>query len=360
MKPAFLLCALLGIAEEVTAAVTDRQRSTKLGPVSVKNVERSTQTIQSQLTAYKQIYCDTKGHDNTITKVSTSTTSTVIPKKTDLFLTTVTATTTSTSTIPAPAGFTPATSDVSYRAKKREVPKRFSQAKISINRQKLTLKVNAKKCDYSPALYPQAVNCREVVKTVLTKTVTLKQCKKTPTRTVVLPRRTSTKETTTTTTSTSTIIQADETLTVTARTVETTVTTSTSTTTSTTTLTETQTSVAPSAAFYAACASNNLVSAANGNHGIDSINFNDGTSNNDIIEIGTSSAYKCCVACQTTSNCIFSDFAFGGCQLVIGSSCSPAATFGTSYQTNSNVPADRGVIISNGPCGRIQNLGNVG
>ncbi|CAG1991375.1 unnamed protein product [Fusarium graminearum] len=277
----------------------------------------------------------TSSKETTAIEDSTVTTATATS-----FTTTITITT-STSTIPGPAGFTPAASDVSYRAKKREVPKRLYRAMTSINRHKLTLKVNSKKCEYSPALCPQAVNCREVIKTVITKTVTLKQCKKTPTRTVVLPRRTSTKETTTTTTSTSTIIQADETLTNPRN-------------------HKTQTSVAPSATFYAACASNNLVSATNGNHGIDSINFNDDTSNNDIIVIGTASAYNCSMACQTTSNCIFSDFAFGGCQLVIGSSCSTAATFGTSYQTNSNVPADRGVVISNGPCGSIQNLGNVG
>ncbi|CAG1984067.1 unnamed protein product [Fusarium graminearum] len=317
MKPAFLFCALLGIAQDVTAAVTDRQCSTRLGPVSVKNVKRVVKTVIP------------KPATTTITKVSTHpeedrsfldnryrTTaiedSTVTTATATSFTTTITITT-STSTIPGPAGFTPAASDVSYRAKKREVPKRLYRAMTSINRHKLTLKVNSKKCEYSPALCPQAVNCREVIKTVITKTVTLKQCKKTPTRTVVLPRRT-----------------------------------------------KTQTSVAPSATFYAACASNNLVSATNGNHGIDSINFNDDTSNNDIIVIGTASAYNCSMACQTTSNCIFSDFAFGGCQLVIGSSCSTAATFGTSYQTNSNVPADRGVVISNGPCGSIQNLGNVG
>ncbi|PCD41042.1 hypothetical protein FGRA07_02313 [Fusarium graminearum] len=241
MKPAFLFCALLGIAQDVTAAVTDRQCSTRLGPVSVKNVKRVVKTVIP------------KPATTTITKVSTHpeedrsfldnryrTTaiedSTVTTATATSFTTTITITT-STSTIPGPAGFTPAASDVSYRAKKREVPKRLYRAMTSINRHKLTLKVNSKKCEYSPALCPQAVNCREVIKTVITKTVTLKQCKKTPTRTVVLPRRTSTKETTTTTTSTSTIIQADETLTVTARTLETTVTTAMATTTPTTTLT---------------------------------------------------------------------------------------------------------------------------
>lgn len=170
----------------------------------------------------------------TTNTVSDSTTTTSV------YLTTVVTTTTPTSIISTSPGFTPIASAAGYVAK-RDVPERFSLAQrgkvdSSVPQQR-TCNVNNNKGAYYPRVYPQAVKCRKVIKTVTTKTVTVKYCKHNPTRTTVLPRKTATRFTTVTKTITSTVGQADATLTTTASTTATTITTTTST--ETDTITET-------------------------------------------------------------------------------------------------------------------------
>ena len=112
--------------------------------------------------------------------------------------------------------------------------------------------------------------------------------------------------------------------------------------------------MAPSATLYAACASNNIINSANGNQGVFEVVYNsDINSNNQVIASGAQTPYDCCVACQTTANCIFSDVLFGNCELVIGSMCSPSSGQNTGFCTLASVAAGAGFTLSNGPCGQI-------
>lgn len=90
---------------------------------------------------------------------------------------------------------------------------------------------------YYPAVYPQSVTCRKVIKTITTKTVTLKYCIRKPTRTTYLSRKTLTRYATVTTTTTRVVGQPAETLTISATETATEITTITSTQTDSTTLT---------------------------------------------------------------------------------------------------------------------------
>ncbi|RFN54956.1 hypothetical protein FIE12Z_803 [Fusarium flagelliforme] len=390
MKFQLVLTALLGVTSAQKAAVTNQLCSTSLGLKSVKSVKTSTKTVNINLTAYKKV-CPTviktitpKPKTTTRTNTVTSTIVSTLPKGTDTVTTTSTDTSTSTvsesttitntafsavfvtetptSTIPTSADFTPVASDVTYVAKKRDITGRFAvkkRGKVTGNFPQKNTCVKGSQPSYYPAAYPQSVTCRKVIKTITTKTITLKYCIHKPTRTIYLPRKTSTRYDTVTTTTTRVVGQPAETITVTATDTATETTTTISTQTDSTTLTETQTSVAPTATFYAACASNNIIGAANGNHGIVAITYNDRGSSNQVIGSSARTAYDCCVACQTTTNCISTDFypPLNTCSLVIAPTCNPGSTFSTGYQTGSSRNPGSGFIVSNGPCGRIPNQG---
>ncbi|CAG7558081.1 unnamed protein product [Fusarium equiseti] len=390
MKFQLVLTALLSVASASKAVVTNQLCSTSLGLKSVKNVKTSTKTVNINLTAYKKV-CPTvfktitpKPKTTTRTNTVTSTIVSTLPKGTDTVTTTSTDTSTSTvsesttitntafstvfvtetptSTIPTSAGFIPVASDVTYVAKKRDMTGRFvveERGKSNGNFPQKNICGKGKPPSYHPAVYPQSVTCRKVIKTITTKTVTLKYCIHKPARTTYLPRKTSTRYDTVTTTTTRVVGQPAETITVTATDTATETTTTISTQTDSTTLTETQTSVAPTATVYAACASNNIIGAANGNHGIVAITYNDGGSSNQVAGSSARTAYDCCVACQTTTNCIWTEFFPPGnsCTLVIAPTCSPESTFSTGYKTGSSRNPGSGFIVSNGPCGRIPNQG---
>ncbi|RBR13521.1 uncharacterized protein FIESC28_08149 [Fusarium coffeatum] len=350
MKFQLILVALFGVASAQKAAVTNQLCSTSLGLKSVRNVKTSTKTVNINLTAYK------KGTD-TVTVTSTDTSTSTVSESatiTNTAFSTVFVTETPTSTIPTSAGFVPVASDVTY-VPKRDMTGRFAVEKRGKFPQQITCG-KGKPPSYHPAVYPQSVTCRKVIKTITTKTVTLNYCIRKHIRTTYLPRKTSTRYATITTTTTRVVGQPAETITVSATETATETTTTTSTRTDSTTLTETQTSVAPTATVYAACASNNIIGAANGNRGINAIIVNDQGSNNQVINVGARSAYDCCVACQTTTNCIGA-VSSSSCILIIAPTCSPGSTFSTGYQTNPSRDPGSGFIVSNGFCGRIPNAG---
>ncbi|KAJ4246304.1 hypothetical protein NW762_013655 [Fusarium torreyae] len=352
MKYTLVLYALASIAAAQKAPATVESCSTALGPSSVKNVKRTTETISTQLTAYKR-FCTRvyktiipKAKTTTLTSISTTTSLTTLPQDTETISVTVTR-------------FTPVASDASFVPRRRDAPGRLSLAErdtVSKDIPKQRKLVNKKAICY-PQLFPQSVKCRKTVKTVTTKTIHAK-CSPNPTRTTYLPRRTSTRYTTVTTTITSAVGQDAVTIFVTAIDDVTEISTSTSTQTDTTTSTETQTSIAPSATFYAACDSNNVVGAANGNKGIDRIQYNSGQTRNQVSRNSARTAYDCCVACQTTANCVFTDFSFSDCELIIATSCDPSNSFGTSYLTSGLFGAGQAFFVSNGACGRVPNGGS--
>lgn len=283
-------------------------------------------------------------------------------------------------TISTSAGFTPVASDITYVAKKRDVPKRLSlvQRAVSNQPQQKILKAGSGglQPSYSPALFPQAVNCVKINEVATTKTITIPLCTKTK-KTTLAPS-TATILPSVSTTTTSTVYLADATATSTFLTTVTTVTTTTSTETDSVTTTgnprtvprlqnrhanratslDTQTSAPPSATFYAACASDNIVGSANGNHGITNVRISDASNPNTVVIAGATTPYDCCVACQQSPNCIYSFF-YADCELVTASTCSPGNAFDTFYKTDPNVASGGGFILSNGACGRIPNGGDV-
>ena len=88
------------------------------------------------------------------------------------------------------------------------------------------------------------------------------------------------------------------------------------------------------------------------------VQYNDGTSRNAVVQAGVLLPYECCVACQQTANCIYSDLLFDECELVIAPTCSPGNTFGTLFETRGSIGPGEGFIISNGGCGRVANGGS--
>ena len=376
-----VVAVALQAASSVSAVLIDGLCSTKLGVLSVKNVPTSTTTLGLPLTAYMAKCAYTtktttpKPITTTLTETSTSsttttagqltgtvtTTSTATQTNTLSLSTTVTTTTTTTSTItntptstiPAAAGFTPIASDLSYVAKKRDIPERFSLNKRATSQFVKSNKLGSnKKATYSPAAYPQSVKCIKYQREVVTKTITIPFCTKTKTTTLAIA--TSTIRETVSTTTTITEIPPAATITESASTTVTIETSTTLTQTNTETATETQTSTGPSATVYAACASNNIIGAANGNNGIYAIAYGQ----NSLSSASATTAYDCCVACQQTANCAYSNFYFGYCELIIGTTCAPGGGSPGTFYTSNGFAANEGFTFSNGPCGRVVNGGS--
>jgi len=116
---------------------------------------------------------------------------------------------------------------------------------------------------------------------------------------------------------------------------------------------ETQTSTAPSATVYAACASNNIIGAANGNQGITALTYYQDS----VTYASARTAYDCCVACQQSANCAYSNF-YGICEIVGTSTCNPGGSAPGVFETSGGFGANQGFIFSNGPCGRVVNGGS--
>lgn len=117
-------------------------------------------------------------------------------------------------------------------------------------------------------------------------------------------------------------------------------------------MTATESSTAPVATFYAACSSDNIVESANGNNGIDALDFGDAS----ISSIDASSSLDCCVACQKADNCGFSTFGYGTCYLgITNGTCDGSNSHNALFKTSPS--AGKGYAISNGACGQIANGG---
>ncbi|KAI0148504.1 hypothetical protein GGR57DRAFT_505296 [Xylariaceae sp. FL1272] len=240
-----------------------------------------------------------------------------------------------------PAGFTAILDDPDYVA--------FRNAHVARNDS------SAEKRNACPRYYPQSVSCTRTVYSTVTTTTTITNAAVT----VTLPPTTTITETaTTTTTITDTVVatatttdtstQTDSTTTVTTAfttlTVMTTIYTSTTTTTS-----------------YAACASNNILTLANGGNGVD------------VIALGNfyppdmvfNTAYDCCVYCLTTDLTSQGGFVSGNvfnggsCICLLQSTCDPGNYMrGDKYFTDPSLHNNPVDIVGNGPCGSVANGGN--
>lgn len=136
-----------------------------------------------------------------------------------------------------------------------------------------------------------------------------------------------------------------------------------------TTITSTTTLNVPAATFYAACDADNIVDQGKGSGAGRAIRFETfAHSNYTTTEIVNSTAYDCCVACQTTYPCAFSSlFTFYGFDPPMEPVCSLMADGGGACDGSRSIgpaeyffdPADptkepgQGFIVSNGACGQI-------
>lgn len=102
--------------------------------------------------------------------------------------------------------------------------------------------------------------------------------------------------------------------------------------------------------YYAACGPSNLISAANGGHGILAIG-SDAAYNT---VQGVSNAYDCCVYCQKTANCAGTIFS-RTCYAMVDTKCSAGQVKGRFYTDPGTTD---GFTVSNGPCGIIENAGD--
>lgn len=136
-----------------------------------------------------------------------------------------------------------------------------------------------------------------------------------------------------------------------------------------TTITSTTTVNVPVATFYAACDANNIVDQGKGAGSGRAIEFETfANSNYTTTEIVNSTAYDCCVACQTTFPCAFSSLStyYGfqppiepNCFLMAdgGGTCDGGRSIGPAEYyfdpTNPSAEPGQGFIVSNGACGQI-------
>ena len=113
--------------------------------------------------------------------------------------------------------------------------------------------------------------------------------------------------------------------------------------------TVTNTVIAPSATFYAACASNNLLS----NDPLDGGNLCSAYTQDNNVQLNTASAYDCCVACQQNSNCggAYFTIADGTCTIDQPSTCDPNAPFVEIAGCGTSPALYIGI---DGNCGQVQ------
>ncbi|CAJ0551010.1 Ff.00g109400.m01.CDS01 [Fusarium sp. VM40] len=344
-----------GCGGRTSLSTTDVVRSTvtnlvRVCPTSTVTIfgETSTTTVtqtatSSTVAALQVTDTSTISRTNTVTDIEEAMTTAVVTTTMTLTLTLRPV-----SSIPVTSGFVPIASQSDYVARKRSASYSLdSQGDYNIPR--------AKRCI---PLRPDVVSCDQTIFTTTTRTVANRGACPTPlpVTTVTRQPRVATIDTTVASTVWST---STETATVNATVFDTVteLTTSTFTWTSRVISNAFTTTTAATTTVLAACAPNNIIKTANGGHGIFQLNY--GGSRNQIqVGIPASNPYQCCVACHETRNCIWSNFQIG-CELVIAQSCNPQGNFGSSFNTSASVNVRRGSTISNGPCGRIANAGDV-
>ncbi|RGP71621.1 hypothetical protein FLONG3_7056 [Fusarium longipes] len=244
---------------------------------------------------------------------------------------------TTTSTIQAPAGFTPAKAfDWRPKIKARGSSKKRAASDLLLD----GLQSNPE--------YVQRVDCTKMVPTTSVKvtTVTVKGTRVTASpkiKTNVVTTSTTTIETqyppkvteTSTEYTTSTVTEYDD-----------------RTETGTATETVTVESVIP-VDYYEACGDNNLLRTANGGNKISSLSFK--FTSRVTSSSGLKNAYECCVLCQQTASCMFSNWrANAVCAMYLPLApdfCSNGQQVVATYFTSTTTANDW--VLSNGKCGKV-------
>lgn len=310
-------------------------------PITTTTTSTSTSTVTTTSTSTSTI---TQFTDSTSTVTSmTSTTSTIVEVST-------TTTTPSSVVVPTSSGFTPLASSSDYVAKKRSVedgipairgraPSLIKFPPVHGNGQ------------FQPQVYPTSTICATLIEAITTNTKTFTGSS---TSTTTLPASTSTQTSVVSTTTTVTVA-ADPAVTTTIIT-NTVMTTITKTTTDSTTSTSTQTIVAPaSTTLYDQCQSNNVVGAANGNHGISYVNLD-----SKVMSLNSNSIsdpVQCCVSCAQAMNCAgYAQLPGGKCYYFtwIAGQCDGSNSSPNYYYVPlDGITAGQGYIIGNGQCGQL-------
>ncbi|KAL6715384.1 hypothetical protein ACLMJK_006345 [Lecanora helva] len=325
----------------VTAKVTSTPSTTltKATP-TVTQITTSTVSVSKTIASTKGTVTSTTTETATSTGTVTSFVTTGVTSTTD-------AGTTYTSTVPTPPGFVPVAQESGYVPKIKGRTPGAEVFEPLVRRQDPV--------DPSPSSYPTAVSCN-MVNQVYSTTVTTVTAAKTKTVTETPAAQTTSKVVTKTTTIT---YDGRSTITQTATTTVPATTTEIGTTTTTNTVV-----LATPADFYVACDANNLVSRANGGHGITYSDYAyDFAYQQALIQPAT--AYECCSICQRTSGCQFSQWVGRSCVNVIRNTCHP----GSAYQSRTDSTKfdkfytvarqnDYPVTYSNGPCGIVLNGGD--
>lgn len=296
-------------------------------------------------TSSSTVYQTTTFTSNTNTTVTTVMPSTVY--------------TTDTITIPTSPGFVPAASGKGYPgAKKRAADpalhNRFNlDARAAASNTLPLMRVHAGALLVSPSAYPTSVSC-EYIFEAYTTLETIVQA--TSTSTITAPPFTATVYTTSYITTTTTYIPPDVEITTIFVDEIAVSTTTTLTQTYSSTIVDVVTVAAPSATYYAACATNNLVGTVSG------ATFNalqvSGTVQPRYFYSYEASAYDCCVVCMQTNNCAGASYADGTCSVypvggtggTSGGTCNPNVFIGDYFEYNG--PGDPELVI-NGPCGQF-------
>jgi hypothetical protein len=296
-------------------------------------------------TSFSTIYQTTTFTSNTNTTVTTVLPSTVY--------------TTQTITIPTSPGFVPAASGKGYPgAKKRAanpaLHNRFNlDARAAASTTLPLIRVQAGILLVSPSVYPTSVSCEYIFEAFTTLETILQA---TSTATITAPPFTATVFTTSYITTTTTYIPPDVEITTIFVDEIAVSTTTTLTQTYSSTVVDIVTIAAPSATYYAACASNNLVGTVNG------ATFNalqvSGTVQPRYYYSYEATAYDCCVVCMQTENCAGASYADGTCSVypiggtagTSGGTCNPAVFIGDYFEYSGLGDPE---LVINGPCGQF-------
>ncbi|KAL6716074.1 hypothetical protein ACLMJK_007036 [Lecanora helva] len=339
----------------VTTTKATKTYTTKstVTPIQTVTPAPKTQNVKSTTTFTSTTTAPASAVVSTTTQTDTTTIGSIVTETytNSVFTTETTTVTDTTTTIPTPAGFTPVLQGNGYvpKIKGREVAPRAAAPDPNL----VTYAIDkaAKTQKVSPTQYPNAVTCTQTLSPYTTTTVTVTG----KARTTKLPRSTITNTRSFSTTTTSTQYPPDVTSTTTV-TITSTYDQSDQTTTITTdtTSTSTETALLPGPTYYAACASDNLVTNANGGYTISGVGI---SGSNYFVSAGT--AYDCCANCQQ-SGCKSSFFFAAAypdpvCFNSYSDTCSPGSVTDSFYTYSDQRP---GYVISNGPCGQIQDQGN--
>ncbi|KAL3444141.1 hypothetical protein BJX65DRAFT_320090 [Aspergillus insuetus] len=313
----------------LTHSVTETPTETETPDTITSTVTTTSTNVDIIETQTTDVYTTTQYH--TLTSTATE-----IDSFTQTVTTSTTVTISSTTTLSTPAGFTPIASEPGYHAKRDgELDKRVTTTANVPAVGTLTA---------TSTHYPKVVMCETLVLDFATASVTETAS---VAATMTLPPSTAWTTITESTMVTSTSTLADATTITTIPVTLTTTTTSTSSTTTTTT--QTVTVDAPSATFYAQCASNNMIDSYLGQQ-IGYISFNSAFTMLSAVSEDLT-GYDCCAICAGMADCAgWAQSPQGYCYYIqTDGRCAGEQSFGDAFHYYTT--GGPSYIVGNGACG---------